>query len=208
LTISLGGYLKNFKECIFYMAFLGKTYKCLKNHFFNFGPYSLIPIRYEDRNLIMKWRNEQMYHLRQNKPLTQEDQEKYFANIVKPLFNDDNPSQILFSFLKANKCIGYGGLVHINWIDKNAEISFIMKTDLERNHFYKLWKIYLSLIEKIAFKEIRLYKIYTYAYDIRPILFQVLVDSGYDEETTLFEHVLINKNFKNIRIHSKFNKVI
>jgi RimJ/RimL family protein N-acetyltransferase len=156
----------------------------------------------------MNWRNEQIYHLRQSKLLTIEDQEKYFTNTVKPLFEDDNPSQILFSFLQDENCIGYGGLVHINWIDKNAEISFIMKTELENNNFYEFWKYYLILLEEIAFKEIRLHKIYTYAYDIRPILFQVLVDSGYVEEATLFEHVLIDKFFKNIRIHSKFNKLI
>jgi hypothetical protein len=184
------------------------SYKVLNEMVYKTGVYSLVPIRYIDRFDIMNWRNEQIYHLRQDKLLTIEDQESYFTNILKPLFSDDNPSQILFSFLKSNKCIGYGGLVHINWKDKNAEISFVMKTDLEPNHFYKLWNIYLSLIEEIAFKEIRLHKVYTYAYDLRPILFQVLVDSGYYEEATLFEHVLIENSFKNIRIHSKFNKII
>jgi hypothetical protein len=182
------------------------SYRILNENVYYTGEYSLVPIRHIDRFDIMNWRNEQIYHLRQDKPLTIKDQENYFKNIVQPLFEEENPSQILFSFLKANKCIGYGGLVHINWKDKNAEISFIIKTELENNHFYELWKIYLSLIEKIAFKQINLHKIYTYAYDIRPILFQVLVDSGYDEEGTLLEHVLIDKFFKNIRIHSKFNK--
>ena len=40
------------------------------------GQYKIVPIRYEDRFDIMKWRNEQMYHLRQSKPLTEEDQER------------------------------------------------------------------------------------------------------------------------------------
>ena len=45
-----------------------------KSSFFN-KEYKLIPIRYQDRTNIMNWRNEQMYHLRQNKLLTTETQD-------------------------------------------------------------------------------------------------------------------------------------
>ncbi|MBK8827806.1 MAG: GNAT family N-acetyltransferase, partial [Saprospiraceae bacterium] len=83
----------------------------------------------------MKWRNEQMYHLRQSKLLTVDDQERYFTNVVAHLFDKEQPDQILFSYIEGDVCIGYGGLVHINWIDKNAELSFIMDTKLESNHF-------------------------------------------------------------------------
>jgi RimJ/RimL family protein N-acetyltransferase len=183
-------------------------YKVLNKIVINIGEFSLVPIRYQDRLDIMNWRNQQIYHLRQEKPLTIDDQERYFKDIVEPLFKSENPNQILFSFLKGDKCIGYGGLVHINWIDKNAEISFIIDTDLERDYFYEYWKIYLVLIEQLAFNNVGLHKIYTYAYDIRPHLFQVLLDSSYIEEASLFEHVLIDGIYKNVRIHSKFNKLI
>ena len=43
------------------------------------GAYELVPIRFEDRTLIRTWRNEQMYHLRQMEPLTEEQQELYFT---------------------------------------------------------------------------------------------------------------------------------
>jgi len=49
-------------------------YKVLDKQTFTSGSYSLVPIRIEDRFDIMKWRNEQLYHLRQNKPLEKEDQ--------------------------------------------------------------------------------------------------------------------------------------
>jgi hypothetical protein len=54
------------------------------------------------------------------------------------LFEQQQPSQLLFSFLENDKCIGYGGLVHINWIDSNAEISFIMNTQLEKDRFQEI----------------------------------------------------------------------
>ena len=58
------------------------NYKVLNHTSFKSGNYSLIPIRYEDRIDIMQWRNEQIYHLRQNKQLTKEDQDSYFVNVV------------------------------------------------------------------------------------------------------------------------------
>jgi len=119
-------------------------YKCLNNQVFSHVEFKIVPIRMEDRFAIMKWRNEQIYHLRQNKPLTIEDQENYFTKTVDKLFNQVQPNQILFSFLENDICIGYGGLVHINWIDKNAEISFIMDTALEQDNFQFHWKNYLG----------------------------------------------------------------
>ena len=100
-------------------------YKALNKQVYKSGNYTITPLRFEDRLDIMKWRNEQIYHLRQNKPLTEIDQDNYFKNVIQILFNQNLPDQILFSFLKNDVCIGYGGLVHINWTDKNAEISFI-----------------------------------------------------------------------------------
>ena len=107
-----------------------RVYKCLHTNRFQFDDFHIEPIRHEDRLDIMTIRNEQLYHLRQAKPLTIEDQDKYFNSVVNALFEQEKPSQLLFSFFENDVFIGYGGLVHINWIDKNAEISFVMKTAL------------------------------------------------------------------------------
>ncbi len=181
-----------------------KGYKVLKIQEYTFQEYKLIPIRFEDRFAIMQWRNEQIYHLRQNKPLTIEDQENYFNCVVQNIFNEDRPNQILFSFLKENTCIGYGGLVHINWEDRNAEISFIMKTSLEQQSFDENWRNYLNLIEKVAFNQLSLHKIYTYAFDVRPHLYRALEASDYKLEAILKEQGQILNEFKDVIIHSKF----
>jgi len=181
------------------------SYQCLKNQKYTIEDFSLVPIRWEDRYEIMQWRNEQIFHLRQEKELIVEDQDAYFENIISTLFDQEQPKQILFSLLKDNRCIGYGGLVHINWIDKNAEISFIMETKLEGNSFDKYWDIFLGLIEKIAFEEIKLHKIYTYAFDLRPNLYKVLKNSNYKEEARLKEHCLFQNNYIDILIHTKTN---
>ncbi len=184
------------------------SYKVLNTQCFKNGAFSIVPIRFEDRWDIMKWRNEQIYHLRQARTLTEEDQNAYFVNVVSKLFDQEKPNQILFSFLKGEECIGYGGLVHINWIDKNAEISFIMNTALEDEYFEDLWSKYLELIEQLAFQEICLHKIYTYAFDIRPKLYTVLEKNGFFHEATYKEHVLYNGQMINALVHSKINSGI
>jgi len=183
-----------------------RFYKVLNKQLFSNGNYSIVPIRVEDSIDIMNWRNEQIYHLRQNKPLTSKDQEFYFHNVIEKIFDENQPNQILFSYLEKGKCIGYGGLVHINWTDKNAEISFVMNTSLEKEFFKFHWSSFLQLLEQVAFHELNFHKIYTYAFDIRPNLFEVLSNLNYVEEANLNEHVFINGNYANIRIHSKINK--
>jgi RimJ/RimL family protein N-acetyltransferase len=182
---------------------MGK-YHCLINQEYQIDDYKLVPIRYEDRLDIMRWRNEQIFHLRQEKPLTIADQEIYFSVTIQEIFKLEQPPQILFSFLKDNTCIGYGGLVHINWLNRNAEISFLINTKLENEHFQSLWMIYLKLVERVAFIELNLHKIYTYTYDVRPKLFPVLTSCNYKNEAILEQHVNIDGCYRNVIIHSKF----
>ena len=80
-------------------------YNCLGQNEFQKGGFKIIPIRYEDRFNIMKWRNEQTYHLRQDKLLTEVDQEAYFNNIVTKLYKEVEPSQILFSFMNGENAL-------------------------------------------------------------------------------------------------------
>ncbi|WP_333875372.1 GNAT family N-acetyltransferase [Flavobacterium sp.] len=182
-----------------------KTYKVLQQSHWENARFALVPIRSEDRLAIMQWRNEQIYHLRQAKPLTVEDQEQYFKNVVAQLFDQEQPNQILFSFLENGNCIGYGGLVHINWIDKNAEISFIMNTALEKERFHELWSAYLDLLEKVAFEDLKLHKIYTYAFDLRPHLYTMLQRNNYTEEARLKEHCFFDGTFLDVVFHVKLN---
>jgi hypothetical protein len=180
-------------------------YKVLNNQIHTIGDYSIVPIRYQDRFEIMKWRNEQIYHLRQKDFLTEDCQEKYFTKVIQNLFKTEYPDQLLFSFLKNNNCIGYGGLVKINWIDKNAEISFLMNTNLEKNHFEEYWLLFLELIEQVGFSDIFLNKIYTYAFDLRPQLYPILLKANYSEESRLKAHCFFQEKFIDVLIHSKFN---
>jgi len=181
-------------------------YICLQHQEQHLGDYSIVPLRYEDRFSIMKWRNEQIYHLRQAHPLTEEDQQRYFDNVVSKLYDNPKPDQILFSYLEKGVCIGYGGLVHINWIDRNGEISFVMNTGLEKEHFAEHWSNYLTMLKEVAFKDLALHKIYTYAFDLRPHLYTMLENNGFQREATLKEHCLFSGEYKDVVLHSIWNK--
>ena len=181
------------------------SYKVLRKQNLESGNFSLVPIRFEDRLDIMKWRNEQVYHLRQDKPLTIENQDIYFKTVISNLFDKEQPKQILFSFLENDNLIGYGGLVHLNWIDKNAEISFIMNTKLEETRFEDVWKAYLKLLEKVAFIDLEFHKIFTYAFDLRPKLYPVLISAGFNEDSRLDEHCFFEGKYIDVVIHSKMN---
>ena len=181
----------------------GFNYKCLSEQVVVFENRKIVPIRFQDRYDIMNWRNQQIYHLRQSEPINCVTQDLYFKNVVSKIFNEDRPEQILFSYLENNKCIGYGGLVHINWIDFNAEISFVLKTDLEE-HFVEHWCIFLKLIEKIGFDNLKFNKLFTYAFDLRPNLYYALEKSHYIKEATLFSHTFFQNKFIDVVIHSKF----
>jgi RimJ/RimL family protein N-acetyltransferase len=183
-----------------------QEYKCLNNQVFSNDKYSLVPIRFEDQYDIMQWRNEQIYHLRQVKPLTKEDQIAYFENVVAKLFHQEQPNQILFSYLEGDRCIGYGGLVHINWIDKNAEVSFIMDTRLEFDYFRFHWNNYLQLLKRVAFDSLNLHKTYVYAFDLRPHLYTALDEAGYFFDCRLKDHCFYNNEFKDVVIYSLINK--
>lgn len=186
-------------------GFSRETYRVLERNVIYHGDFKLVPIRYEDRYDIMQWRNEQVYHLRQKGLLTKEEQDDYFKNVVAGLFDQEEPNQILFSFMKGEECIGYGGLVHINWMDKNAEISFIMDTVLEKDHFDEYWQIYLKLIEEVAFDQIDLHRIFTYAFDLRPHMYVSFEQAGFVQEARLKDHILYQGEFVDVVIHGKIN---
>lgn len=181
-----------------------RHYKVLKHTIYAENGYSIVPIRSEDRYHIMKWRNEQLFHLRQEKPLTKEAQDVYFETVVKNLFIEDKPNQLLFSYLEGDQCIGYGGLVHINWIDKNAEISFITETPFINKDYEAHLLRFLGFVENVASTGLNFHKLFTYAFDVRPEIYAILEKGGFKKEAVLKEHCFIDEHFLDVIIHSKF----
>ena len=90
-------------------------------------------------------------------------------------------------------------MVHIDWMNKSGEISFLISTEAEFLYFHKFWCLFLQLIEQVAFKDLGFNKIYTYAYDLRPQLYKCLEECNFKYEKT------VEDSNKKIIIHSKYN---
>ena len=185
-----------------------KYFKCFSDKAFIKNDYELVPFRRIDLMKIRKWRNRQMEVLRQKKKISKSDQKNYFKAFIKPTFKQSNPIQLLFSFLLNRKCIGYGGLVHINWEDQRGEVSFLIDNERAINkEMYKQDFInFLDLLKIIAFKELRFNRIFTETFDIRDFHISILEEAGFKLEGRMKEHVFINGSFVDSLIHSYLKK--
>ena len=183
-----------------------RHYSFLSSNKYCLNEYCLVPLREEDTELIRKWRNEQIDILRQNKPLTKDEQSKYYHQVIKKSFYEKKPKIILFSFLIKNACIGYGGFVHIDWNSKKAELSFILDTNRtkEPRIYKKEFSIFLKIILNIGFKQILFNKIFTETFDIRPDTILILEKTGF-----VLENKLLSKNYINDSyVDSLFHRVL
>ncbi|MEI8364836.1 MAG: GNAT family N-acetyltransferase [Parachlamydiaceae bacterium] len=178
-------------------------YACLPQHCFTDGRYQLVPLRYEDIMPIKEWRNEQIEVLRQKEPLTDAMQETYFHNVVLPLFKEAHPRQILFSLLLDGQCIGYGGIVHIDWATKEGEISFLVETRRAKNEalYESDYAVFLQLIKHIASDFLNFHRIFTETYDVRPHHIAIIESSGFHFEKRLRDHVSKNGQVMDSLIH-------
>ena len=173
-----------------------RIYKCLKNQVCTIGDFSIVPIRDKDKYLIMNWRNEQIYHLRQNHLLTELDQKIYFQEVINKLFQQEQPSQILYSFLLSGNLIGYGGLVNIDWADKRAEVSFIIDTSLKKDakKYKHYFANFLNMIKDVSFNDLNLNKIYSETYQFRVRHIKILEENGFVKEGRLKQHIFMEQD--------------
>ena len=183
-------------------------YKCLKENNFENGEYTIEAVLPEHIEKIRQWRNEQMDVLRQSKAISKEQQIMYYEKHIWPELKNDEPKQILLSFLSNNKLIGYGGLVHISWEHLRAEISFICdprivgQVKIYRMCFHK----FLEMIRDLSFKTLGLNRLFTESFSFRKDQISILEDFGMDIEGVLKSSYKINGKYCDSVIQSVINK--
>lgn len=179
------------------------NYACLETQTFAESNYQITPLRYKDIYLIKEWRNAQIEVLRQHVPLTDEMQKKYYEHVIHPSFAAKHPNQILFSFLKDGLPIGYGGIVHIEWKDKQGEVSFLVdpKRTAEPSTYELDFSTFLKLIKNVAFNHLHFARLYTETYDVRPHHISILEKAGFVEERRLKDWVKVDGKDVDAIIH-------
>jgi len=180
-------------------------YNQLSDIQYNTDCYSIVPIRESDMMMIKEWRNEQMDVLRQSKPLTDEDQKRYFDGPVRASFEQPHPRIMLFSYLLDDRLIGYGGLTNLDWSNKRAEISYLLETsrssETNREQYTADFSSFLTLMKRIAFEELDLNRLFTETFDIRPLHIAILEHNGFHYEGRMRQHVHMNGQYIDSLLH-------
>lgn len=174
----------------------------------------ITPLKFEHRFHILKWRNEQLYHLRQKEKLTKKNQNIYFEKVLKILFEEKEPYQLLFSIFYNEKLIGYGGLVHLNWIDRYCEMSFLVKTSVLEEHqnsnfnlnkktvYDKVFSEFIKCMREIVFKHLEFNRLFTETYSLRKNHIKVLSKNNFIYEGTQRKKILISGKYYDSLFHS------
>jgi RimJ/RimL family protein N-acetyltransferase len=160
-------------------------------------------LEYEDIFSIKKWRNAQLHVLRQMRPLTDNDQEKWFKHVT----SSDN--QAIFSILeeidvKNHRLIGYCGLVYIDFHNKRAELSFLVDPSRVNNQaiYEQDFKTALSFLCSFGFERLKLRRIFTETFDFRTFHLSILESFGFQREGIFRKHQFTNGGCHDSIIHS------
>jgi len=163
--------------------------------------YTLGTIDHKHIHLIRQWRNEQIDILRQNKLITETEQEEYFSNIHR-----DN-RQMLFSILEDGELVGYCGLVNLDYINRSSELSFICNTELLNAAKYdELFFYAFNELAKTAFMSLGLNRLWTETYSFRGDHLRLLKKFGMIEEGILREQVFYSGKHCDSIIHSMLRR--
>ena len=178
-------------------------YRCLSSENYVDTSYCLSSITKNDLLFIKKWRNDQILYLRQNKPLTDTDQENYYEDTIKKMYQESYPNSLLFRVLYEDDFIGYGGLVHIDWSSKSGEASFLNETKREKNEnfFKKDFLGFYKILLHIAFFELNFNKLTTETYEFRVLPIELLEKIGFKLEKRMKKHVYKNGKHFDSLIH-------
>jgi hypothetical protein len=179
-------------------------YNCLKRKLFVDGEFEIRPISVNDIEQIRFWRNMQIDVLRQKKIITSSEQIVYFNTVLLPLLTQEFPDQIIFSYFKNNILIGYGGLVHLSWEDKRAELSFLLNPEFVKieNLYEEYFLKFINFMKVVNFNQLQFHKIFTETFSNRTFHISVLEKAGFEIEGVLRDHIIINEAYNNSLIHS------
>ncbi|MBI3631436.1 MAG: GNAT family N-acetyltransferase [Candidatus Staskawiczbacteria bacterium] len=158
--------------------------------------YSLVRLEKSDLAFIKKWRNEQREVLRQNKILSDKDQQVWFKLVQK------DKNQKVFSIINSEgELCGYCGITHIDWINKRGELTFLVKTDVQRAEYRKIFLEMLALLKNYFFSNLSLHKFFAETFSFRKFHISILEEFGFKRGGVLIDHVFKKGRFYNSLIH-------
>lgn len=168
------------------------------------GHYAVRAIAREDMESIRQWRNAQISVLRQACPVSSEEQQRYFEEVVLPTFDDPRPRQVLLTLLLAGQRVGYGGLTYLDWHARRAELAFLGPPHRAggTEAYARDLPAFLALaVEGIAITDLRLHRVFSETFDIRPDTVRILEQFGFISEGRMRDHNLIDGRYVDSLLH-------
>ena len=149
-------------------------------------------ISHNDLPHLMEWRNNQQSVLRQQRPLSSQDQESWWTTSVEPSYIAAEPRIFLLALDRGKGISSYGGLTNINWLNLRAEVSFLAETELARDAARYATELHESLrrYAYLAFDFLKLRRLFTETWIFRTKHIQHLEDFGFRPEGRMREHVI------------------
>ncbi|MEO3428959.1 GNAT family N-acetyltransferase [Pelagibius sp. CAU 1746] len=171
----------------------GGGYRCMPRAEIADGRYAVRAVEPAHIEAIRRWRNAQIDVLRQAAPISPQQQADYYAREIWPTKQAAEPRNILLIYLEDGEPIGYGGLVHIAWEHRRAEISFLLDPAVPRSdaELGALFAQFLKLMKELAFRDLGFIRLHTETYAIRHVHIATLEACGFRREGCLRHHVII-----------------
>lgn len=166
--------------------------------------YRYVGLRPEDIQTLRRWRNEQIEVLRQARAITADEQESWYEHVVVPTHASAAPEFLLVSILDAeDRFIGYGGLTHIDWENRRAEVSFLMATERagDSEVYARDMGAFLTFLRRWAFEELDLHRLFSETYAFRRAHVELMEKAGFVLEGRMREHVRGPESFVDSLIH-------
>jgi len=181
------------------------NYSALKKKNYNYQDLELISIQPKHIEKIRLWRNNQINILRQNKKVTQKKQQSYYNNTIIPSKKSNKPNSILLAIYYKKEFIGYGGFVHISWINNRAEISFLLDSKIKETStkYSLIFDKFFFIIKNIGINELCFNKLTTETFIYRKSVIKNLESQGFVKEG-FFVKQYLKKNLIDSVVHSYF----
>lgn len=171
-----------------------RAYRCLAGSLPQQGHWRLRTLTDGDIESIRIWRNAQLSVLRQQALITSEAQRAYYERAIWPQTDMAQPDTILVAYERDGTLIGYGGLVHVAWRHRRAEISFLVDPAIaaNRDDYAESLTVFLDLVRSLAFENLGLARVFTETYAHRSHHIGVLEQAGMIREGIMRDHVLVD----------------
>jgi RimJ/RimL family protein N-acetyltransferase len=161
------------------------SYKALSQEHWQFGGFWFRPLRFRDIERIRLWRNSQRKYLRQRGFISRVRQISYFLFSFRKDLPLEHPEKVLLGMESGGQLVGYCGLVHINWIRDEAEVSFLVSRakNVEEAYGQVMTAALMCLCEVAKSLGLKWLKTETYVFPERQNHLAILEAFGFSETT-------------------------